>query len=162
VTVAGRASAGETVTPSLLDRLIDDEPDRKSDSTKRPADAAHEFRASVQRDTENLLNTRRRWPAVRGIPDLAPSCLDYGIPDPTGLDLSTPELRESFRQEVEKTLLMYEPRFRSVRVSFPENDDAGRTVHFRVDAVLDMDPVPEPLTLDSVLDPSDGSVRVGK
>lgn len=159
--MAARTGAGETVTLSLLDRLLDDDPDRTADPPRRPADAAHDFRASVQRDTENLLNTRSRWPPVGEVPHLAPSCLDYGIPDPTGLDLSTPEAVEDFKREVERTLTTYEPRLRSVRVTFPDADDGTRTVRFRVEAVLQMEPVPEPLTLETVLDPSDGSLKVG-
>jgi type VI secretion system protein ImpF len=160
--VAIRTGAGETVTLSLLDRLIDEEPDKAVESPKRAADVVREFKMSVQRDTENLLNTRRRWPPVGGREHLSPSCLDYGIADPTGLDLSTPAARDAFRKEVERTLMLYEPRFKSVRVTFPEDGgETGRTVRFRVDAVLNMDPVPEPLTLESVLDPSDGSVKVG-
>ena len=151
------------IVPSIVDRLLDDEPDQTAERQKSGAQKLRDFRASVLRDVTNLLNTRRRWPSVSDRADLVPSSLDYGIRDVTGADLSTADARERFRAEVENVLRRYEPRFRSVKVALlVDPDDGRRAVRFRVDAVLHTEPVPEPLAFESVVDPSDGSVEVNQ
>ena len=59
-----------------------------------------EVKQSLQRDLENLLNTRRRatgWPA--DLTELVLSLANYGIPDIAGADLGSAENREQFAQE---------------------------------------------------------------
>ena len=50
-----------TVRLSLLDRLIDDEPEQLVDRPISAAQALTVLRRSVLRDLEALMNTRRRW-----------------------------------------------------------------------------------------------------
>jgi type VI secretion system protein ImpF len=156
-----RLQPGETIVPSVIDRLLDDDPGETAERPRSAAQKLREFRASVLRDVTNLLNTRRRWPGVSDRPELVPSSFDYGIRDVTAADLSTEAAREDFRLEVEDVLRRYEPRFRSVRVTLLlDPDGVHRAVRFRVDAVLHTEPVPEPLAFESVIDPADGSVEV--
>lgn len=156
-----RLASGDTVVPSVLDRLIDDEPDSSAEKQKSGAQRLREFRAAVLRDVANLLNTRRRWPPPPDRTHLVPSVVDFGIRDVTAADMSTAAEREAFRRHVEATLRTYEPRFRSVKVEIlADPTGADRSVRFRVDAVLHMEPVPEPLAFESVVDTADGSVEV--
>ena len=64
----------QTVTQSVLERLIDREPERSSEAAPTRAQSVRLLRASVRRDLEWLLNTRRtpeprrtkrtrRWPS---------------------------------------------------------------------------------------------------
>ena len=159
--MAARLGAGDTVVPSVLDRLIDEEPDSSADRPKSGAQRLREFRAAVLRDVANLLNTRRRWPPPEDGTHLVPSIVDYGIRDVTAADMSTAAEREAFRREVETALRTYEPRFRSVRVEMlADPTGIDRSLRFHVDAVLHTEPVPEPLAFESVIDTSDGSVEV--
>jgi type VI secretion system protein ImpF len=51
--------------PSILDRLIDMEPDRTSELPARRTQVLQQMKASVGRDLQSLLNTRCRatsWP----------------------------------------------------------------------------------------------------
>jgi type VI secretion system protein ImpF len=48
------------ILPSILDRLIDDEPDNSEESLSRRFQDVSELRQAVARDLEAMLNTRRR------------------------------------------------------------------------------------------------------
>ena len=159
-----RPDPKDSVVPSLLDRLIDDEPDEARDRPKSLAARLNELRAGVLRDVTNLLNTRKRVPSLpTGLGDLVPSSVDYGILDFVGADLGSGPQRDEFRRSVEEALRVYEPRFKTVRVHLLENADArDRTLRFRVDALLHADPVPEQLVFDSIADPSTGGFDVGE
>lgn len=159
-----RGESRDAVLPSVLDRLLDDEPDETRERAKSPAQQLRELRAGVLRDVTNLLNTRRRVPVLPpGLPELAPSVVDYGLLDFVGAELSSAPQREAFRRSVEEALRRYEPRFKSVRVHLLVNAEArDRTLRFRVDALLHADPVPEPMLFDSIADPATGGFDVGE
>ncbi|MDA7746073.1 GPW/gp25 family protein [Psychromonas sp.] len=69
--------------------------------------------------------------------------------------------RNQFIKQLENTLKTYEPRFKSVKVSFIENvESVDRTLRFRIDTVIYADPVPEVVIYDSILDSVTRSVSV--
>src|SRR5690242_19803347 len=78
------------VLPSVLDRLIDYEPKTPEDPPISRAQSIRELKASLQRDLEWLLNTRR---IVLDLPesseDLRSSLFYYGLPEFAELGLST-------------------------------------------------------------------------
>jgi len=49
----------DEIVPSLLDRLIDDDPDQPQEPAARRFQDMRAFEASVAHDLESLLNTRR-------------------------------------------------------------------------------------------------------
>ena len=49
----------QTVTQSVLERLIDREPGTDSDSAQTRAQSVRQLKAALRRDLEWLLNTRR-------------------------------------------------------------------------------------------------------
>jgi len=63
--------------------------------------------------------------------------------------------------QLEKSLKIFEPRFKSVKVSFRSNADTiDRTLRFRIDAVIYADPLPEVVVFDSVLEAVTRTVSV--
>jgi type VI secretion system protein ImpF len=160
--VAAEAGRGGKIVQSVLDRLLDDDPEQPQERPKPPAQELRELRDSVMRDVADILNTRRRWPPPDpALGELTPSLADYGIPDFTGADLSSTRALEQFRDAMETALRRYEPRFKSVRVEIQSGDDAGdRTLRFRIDALLHADPVPESVVFDSFIDPVTGGFEV--
>src|SRR5271167_2168409 len=67
---------------SLLDRLIDQEPERLRDAPVSPAESMAILRQSLRRDLEALLNTRRRWRSwPEGYTELGVSPVGFGIAD---------------------------------------------------------------------------------
>lgn len=152
----------EPLQISVLDRLLDANPERRSDPQQGRAQSLAALRWTVGRDLESLLNTRER---CRSSPDdlteLDTSLVNYGIPDFTGANLATVELRDQFRATVEAVIRRYEPRFQSVRVVMLDNvDQLDRTLRFRIEALMKAEPAPEPVVYDSVMDPVSRTVSV--
>ncbi|MDB5413325.1 MAG: hypothetical protein JWR10_1660 [Rubritepida sp.] len=146
----------------LLDRLLDDEPGEKTEKMPTPADALNTLHAAVRRDMEALLNARRRrWPLPVTATELALSPLGYGIPDATSGAYAMPERREELAAEVERIIRRFEPRLLSVRVTLRDTgQELDRTLRLRIDAVLRTDPIPEPISFETVLEAVTHEVRV--
>jgi type VI secretion system protein ImpF len=157
-----RTQANQPLVPSVLDRLLDDDPTATRETAKSRTQVLRELKQSVRRDLENLLNTRWRyqgWPESLDQLDL--SLVNYGIPDITGADLRSTPGRERFRQVVERVIRHFEPRFQRVAVELLENaDPLDHALRFRIDAMMYAEPAPEPVVLDSLLEPVTGNVEV--
>ena len=59
-----RVKNDQPLMPSLLDRLLDDEPNNNQDAPQARHQVLRELKQSVRRDLENLLNTRWRCTAL--------------------------------------------------------------------------------------------------
>ena len=157
-----RIKPEQPLVPSVLDRLLDDEPDIRREPIQSRNQVLRELKESVRRDVENLLNTRVRcltWPPHLG--ELKKSLVSYGIPDFTGANLGASKDREEFCRNLEVIIRQYEPRFKSVKVLPLANAEAlDRTLRFRIDALLHAEPSPEPVVFDSTLEPSTGTFEV--
>jgi len=152
----------QAVVPSLLDRLIDDDPAQTSEAAQPAAVLLHELKAGVRRDLENLLNTRLyRQDAVAPYPELQTSVANYGLPDFSTVLLGSAEHREHFRRTIETTIERFETRLQRVRVSLaPPNDEHERTIHLKITALLMIEPDPVPLLFDSRIRALDRVVRL--
>ena len=121
-----------------------------------------EFIASVHRDLQDLLNSRWRvsqWPP--GLEELDNSLVNYGIPDFTGANMSSPNDRSQFCELVEKAIRLHDPRFLSVRIRFKDNpDQLDRTLHFQIEAVVMASPEPAEVTFDTDVDPTSHRIHV--
>lgn len=146
----------------LLDRLIDAEPDVATDRPLSASAAMAALRASIRNDLEALLNTRRRWrswdPAFS---ELERSPVGFGLPDFTGGAFNDARRREELRQEVEACIRRFEPRFASVSVVLVDTADRlTATLQLRIEALLNAEPAPEPITFDTMIDPLTTDVTV--
>jgi type VI secretion system protein ImpF len=150
----------------LLDRLLDADPDAPRDPPLTASYALDLLRAAVRRDLEALLNARRRrLPLPPELPELAGSPVGYGVPDPTAGSFTQEERRAALAREVEATIRRFEPRLTGVTVRLQklDRDLLDRSLRVRVDAVLRTDPVPEPISFETVVRPTtlDVTVREG-
>jgi type VI secretion system protein ImpF len=154
---------GQQLLPSVLDRLLDDEPGVSREPPRGRNQVLRDMKKAVQRDLENLLNTRRRClPRPDGQAELAHSLVNYGLPDFSGVQLASPDAREEFRSILEGVLREWEPRFQTVRVTLLDTaEPLDRTLRFRIDALLYAQPAPEPVVFDSSLEPGTGSFKIG-
>ena len=144
-----------TLRPSVLDRLV--APDGGGSTVDR-------IRASVMADLEDLLNTRRTAePAPEGFPEVQRSLYHYGLADLTSHSADHSETPARLARDIEEAIRLHEPRLTAVRVTVPELDHevSRRRVHFMIEATLDVDPVPEAVIFDTVLDVTRGSFDVG-
>jgi type VI secretion system protein ImpF len=153
----------DPLLPSLLDRLIDEDPGARHEQPKSLAQQLRHLKQSVRRDLENLLNTR--WRAIGWAPELGEleaSIVNYGIPDFTGANLGSAGSRDDFIRIIQETIRRCEPRLKRVKVELVDNTEReDRTMRFRIDAMLQADPDPEQVVYDSALEPSSGNFRIG-
>lgn len=157
-----RIGKKQELRPSILDRLMDDEPHIQIEQDKNRNQYLRELRNSVKRDLENLLNTRYRMQSPpEDLKEIELSILNYGLPDLATVNIADLEKKRAFTKNLEKTLRTFEPRFKSVKVIHIDNkDNTDRTLRFRIDATLHADPAPEVIIFDSVLDPVFRTVKV--
>ena len=148
--------------PSILDRLLDDEPHNQLERDSGREQKLAQLRNSVRRDLETLLNTRFRVvEPPEELEQLEHSLLNYGLPDLATINTLNVNKKKEFVLSLEKLLKDFEPRFKSVKVKFRDNKDANdRTLRFRIDATLYADPFPEIVIFDSVLEPVSRTVNV--
>lgn len=146
----------------LLDRLIDDE-QASAEATRRVsyADTLEALRASVSKDLENLLNTRRRWrswdPAYA---ELDRSLVGYGLQDFATGTLSDPRRHEELRKVIEACILRFEPRISRLHVRLLDGRDKSNAVRLRIEALLKVDPAPEPIAFDTFVELDTKNVTV--
>lgn len=140
---------------SVLDRLFDEEPNVSVDSEHSRQRKLKDLRSSVRRDLESLLNARYRVVSPpEQFKQLSTSLLNYGLPDLATVNMLDVEKRQEFTRNIEHIIRTYEPRFKSVKVSYIDNTrSTDRTLRFRIDAVMYADPAPEVIVFDSVLEP---------
>src|SRR5262245_7495839 len=92
----------QPLIPSVLDRLIDQEPDVRREAPRGRNQVLRDLKQSVRRDLENLLNTRVRCvPTPPELNHLKRSLVNYGLPDLTGSSPAAPKDREEFRRTIE-------------------------------------------------------------
>jgi type VI secretion system protein ImpF len=157
----GRSAPPRAQLP-LLDRLLDADPQAPEVPMPTAAEALERLHAAVRRDLEALLNARRRRrPLPPLLSELTSSVINYGIPDPASGAYTVPEMRVALVREVEATIRRFEPRLTKVSVTMAgSEDDLGGVLRMKVDAVLRADPVPEPVSFETLLEPITRDVTV--
>jgi len=152
----------QTVTQSVLERLIDRQPELPVDPAPTRAQSVRQLKNSLRRDLEWLLNTRRTpEPAGSEYEFLEKSLFNYGLPDTTALSWDVSRDRARLTRMLEQTLVVFEPRISRIRVIPMES--AGGSQHvlrFQIEGMLDMDPAPELISFDTVLQLSSGQYQV--
>lgn len=136
----------------VLDRLL--ETSRHTDF-QRPHQILRQLREGVRRDLEFLFNTRFRCVSAPAAHEcLESSNINYGLPDLSTVNLSYADSRKRFCRDIERTILNFEPRIRSVKVTTQDNVDVeDPSIRFRVEAVLHVNPASEVIVFDSALNP---------
>lgn len=147
---------------SVLDRLLDDDPTVSVENDPGQHQYIRQLRDSLRRDLENLLNARRYIASVpENLNHAEKSLLNYGLPDLATVNIVDAKKRAEFADKLQKTLMEFEPRFKTVKVSYIEPVDPNdRTLHFRIDGVMYADPQPEVVVFDSVLESVTRTVSV--
>jgi type VI secretion system protein ImpF len=157
----------ERLQPSLLDRLTDNEPERKVESRDQRVLSVERLRAGVRRDLAWLLNAVHLAAAqdLGAFPEVRASTLNYGLPDLAGRTASSiagPLLEAMLREAI----WQFEPRLRrnSVNVRVTRNDDAfsHNAVVILIEAELWAQPVPVRLLFRTDIDLESGDVQVSE
>ncbi len=149
------------VTLSIIDRLIDEEPKNSREASLSRAQSLRRLKASLRRDLEWLLNTRRNPDIEEGAhKEVERSVYAYGLPDITAFGLASTRDRNRLRRSIETTLATFEPRISGARVRMEVSASVSRGIRFHIQGLLRVDPSPEPVSFDTVLELPGGQYEV--
>ena len=149
------------ITPSIIDRLLDFEPKISTEAPKTHSKSLRELKLSVRRDLEWLLNTRHTAEKVpEGLQEVNKSLALFGLPDFTGLSSKNFDDRNNLISSIENALRIFEPRFMNVKVLLLETDEVQRGMKFQIQATLKVEPTPEPVVFDTILQVGSGEFQV--
>ena len=154
----------ERLQPSLLDRLTDDEPDRKLEARERRFLTPMQLRDCVRRDLAWLLNTTHLESTtdLAEYPQVAASVLNFGVIDLAGKPLSSINMVQLERL-IREAIWQFEPRLirESVQVKMDERKTGHNALAFVIEAQLWAQPLPLQLFLRTEVDLESGEVTVG-
>jgi type VI secretion system protein ImpF len=149
------------VTTSVLDRLIDYEPEVTREPAASRAKSLRLLKQTLRRDLEWLLNTRQfPDPVPSELKEVTRSVLLFGLPDFTTLNPKRPADQNTLRRELESAIKVFEPRLEGVVITLESGAGGEKTVRFKIDARLRIEPAPEPVSFDTFLEPSRGEFVV--
>src|SRR5215472_16994330 len=156
-----RSNATGPVTLSVLDRLIDDEPKNRSEVPLTRAQSLRLMKAAVRRDLEWLLNTRRTIdPAPESARETARSVYHFGFSDISSKSVLSSRDQADLIRDMELTLAVFETRLKRARVRLETVQGGVRALRFVIEGWLCMDPAPEPVVFDTLLELGKGEYEV--
>lgn len=155
----------DRLQPSLLDRLTDNDPERKQESRDARVLSPSRLRDCVRRDLAWLMNTThlRATQNLDEHPLVAKSVLNFGLPDMAGRTASTVDA-VTLEQALRRAILDFEPRLvaRTLRVKLTvdEKQMSHNTMTFDIEAELWAQPLPLRLFLRTAVDLESGNIDV--
>ena len=156
----------EQLQPSLFDRLIDDEPDRRKEGDDRRTLNRSALRQAVLRDLDWLLNTTGLGLLHDGgrHPEAARSVINYGLPMLSGQFTSSIQ-RVSMEQALRQAIVQFEPRILpdTLEVELVMDGpaiDAHNGIGLLIRGLLWAQPVPLEFLLRSQIDLEEGRVEI--
>lgn len=159
-------SRPERLQPSLLDRLTDEDPRKKSEGREKRALSLSKYESAVMRDLAWLMNSTNLESVMDldDYPETANSTLNYGIPSMSGRTLSNSDISD-LERSVRKAILNFEPRIQrnSLRVRAMEDGESRRnSLSFVIEGELWAHPMPLHLLLRTDIDLETGTVLVSE
>jgi len=140
------------VTPSMLDRLTDLEPDSTKERQLSSWEEMRRVKESLCRDLADLLNTRRAEQDFDSAYEQATnSLLSFGITDFTSYNLKSEVEQERVRRSIERVIRQFEPRLSRVTVLMEKPDPVRSLLRFQVEATLETDLAAEAILFDLTL-----------
>lgn len=155
----------DRLQPSLLDRLTDNDPEKRQESRDARVLSPARLRECVRRDLAWLMNTThlRATQELEDYPLVAKSVINFGLPDLAGRTSSTIDAA-ALEQAIRRSILDYEPRLvaRTLRVKLivDEKQMNHNTMSFDIEAELWAQPLPLRLFLRTAVDLETGNIDV--
>lgn len=128
------------VVPSLLDRLVDEDPGSERDPAGTRSEGLRGLKRAIQRDLEALRNSRNAFfdlPAE--FAEVGQSVVTFGLPDFSAVGTTSQAGQAHLLRLVEQAIRHFERRLDGVAVSQPPGTQNERTPRFRTDASIRLD-----------------------
>lgn len=155
----------EQLQPALLDRLTDDEPDKKLEPRQERVISKRRLREAVLRDLTWLFNTTRLDPGLDSVAlrYARSSVVNYGLPALSGKTASALEVND-LERAIRQAILDYEPRIlpaslqvRALEVATLEHHNV---IGVEISGQLWAQPVPLELLVRTEIDLETGQVEI--
>ncbi|RFB83156.1 type VI secretion protein [Rhizobium leguminosarum bv. trifolii] len=147
---------------SILDRLIDEAPDRAADPPMSFVDQVREVREAIRRDLEALLNTRR-CPTTppTALSELRDALVSYGVDGIVSANLMTDQAKLRLAEAIERRVALFETRLADIRVTILKSRTmTERALRMRIQATFRLHEGMPPISFESTIDPSTQRVLV--
>jgi len=149
------------VTLSVLDRLIDEDPKSRSEAPLTRVQSVRELKSALKRDLEWLLNTKRTIdPAPESASETVRSVYHYGFTDTSSKSVLSTRDQGDLVREMENAIANFEPRLKRARVRMEPMEGNYRTLKFVIEGLLCMDPEPEAVRFDTLLEVGKGEYTI--
>ena len=148
--------------PSLLDRLVDEEPGRATEARENRAASLQKLRDNVLRDLNWLFNATQSSIAFDDDPVLMGSVINYGMPPLAGRPASQYDMTELARA-LREVILRFEPRIiaHTLKVSAERaKGDSHNVLGFRIEGQLWSQPIPLEIYMRTEIDLESGLTQV--
>ena len=156
-----RSDFDAKINLSVFDRLIDTDPDAKQEPPQSRMQTLRELKRSVKRDLEWLLNSRRMVVDIDpNLEETHRSIITYGLSDITCTPLSGSKDQRALAEQVETVIKLFAPNLMDVQITCMPPNEMERSVSLRIEAKIDMEPAPEPIVFDTVLQMGNGEFGV--
>jgi type VI secretion system protein ImpF len=155
----------EQLQPALLDRLTDEEPDKKLEPRQQRVMSKSRLRQAVMRDLAWLFNATRLDAEMDAdaLPYARRSVINYGLPALSGRTASSLDVAD-LERAIRQSILDFEPRIlpATLRVRAVENDalEQHNVIGVEIHAQLWAQPVPMELLVRTEIDLETGQVEI--
>ena len=120
-----------------------------------------QYKDSVKRDLEWLFNTRQTHDSrIEDYTELPSSVYAYGLPDITSVNVGSVNDQRKLADLMKRCLRLFERRLTDVAIDFQPIIGGGRSLQFTISGILLMDPAPEEVRIDTVLDATSARYEV--
>ena len=154
----------EKLQPCLLDRLTDDEPDKREESRLQRVMSIQKYRKGVLRDLDWLFNTSAYLSldgveafSLKDFPEVQRSVLNFGIRQLCGITAPSPE---QLQEEIASVVQIFEPRISSRSLTI-HADRERNVITLEIEGDLWSHPVPEHLHVRTAVDVETGQTVFG-
>ncbi len=156
------ALSRDRLYPSLLDRLVDEEPGRATEARENRAATLQKLRENVLRDLNWLFNATQSSIDLEDDPVLVGSVINYGMPPLAGRPASQYDMTELARA-LREVILRFEPRIiaHTLKVSAERSRaDSHNVLGFRIEGQLWSQPIPLEIFMRTEIDLESGLTQV--
>ena len=157
----------ERLQPSLLDRLIDDQPGEGRESRDKRVLSLRRLRQSVIRDLDWLLNSSNLTSTqdLEDYPLVAQSVLNFGLPDLAGRTVASTD-GAAIERLLRQAIWDFEPRILrnsvEVRILVEESVHSHNTLTIEIEGDLWAQPLPVRLYLKTEVDLETGTASIAE
>ena len=155
----------EKLQPSLLDRLVDENPEQLNESRNKRIMNVSKLRDCVIRDIGHLLNTHYMEgnTELEDYDEVRSSVLNYGISGLTGFSMHNIDVHSAERG-IRQAIINFEPRIlkHTLKVSMTRDTEksSNHAIVFKIEGQIWAIPIPLMLMLKTEIDLETGSVNV--